>query len=54
MQAEQMAEKSNRLAKATPTLKAHNWRLIAESRRLVGDDDGARTAEEEAERLDER
>lgn len=51
-QAEQMAAKSNRLAKGNPALKARNWRLIAEGRRLAGDAAGARAATEEANRLE--
>ncbi len=53
-QAEQLAVKSNRLAGEQASLRAENWRIIAASRRLSGNEVGARAAEREAERLEGR
>jgi Tfp pilus assembly protein PilF len=53
-QAEQLAVKSNRLAGQQALLRAENWRIIAGARRLAGDESGARTAEEKAERFEGR
>jgi len=53
-QAQQLAVKSNRLAGQQVALQAANWRIIAGVRRVAGDDAGARTAEEAAERLERK
>ncbi|MDF1555728.1 MAG: hypothetical protein P1P84_21825 [Deferrisomatales bacterium] len=53
-QAEQLAVKSNRLAGQQAPLRAANWRIIAGARRLAGDELGARTAEETAQRVEGR
>jgi predicted Zn-dependent protease len=50
-QAEQMAARSNSYAGSDNTLRAENWRLIAQSREARGDADGARTARDAAEKL---
>ncbi|MCP5436839.1 MAG: tetratricopeptide repeat protein [Chromatiaceae bacterium] len=48
----QLAAKSNALAKADERgLRSENWRLIAQSRRALGDDVGAREAERQAAAL---
>lgn len=43
-QAESLAAKSNDLSDRNPALEALNWRLIAEARRLRGDEAGAEQA----------
>jgi Tfp pilus assembly protein PilF len=50
-QAESVAARSNSWAGEDKALRAENWRLIAESRRARGDDEGARAAEEAAGRI---
>jgi len=50
-QAENVAARSNSWAGDDKALRAENWRLIAESRRARGDDEGARAAEEAAGRI---
>jgi Tfp pilus assembly protein PilF len=50
-QAEGVAARSNSWAGADNTLRAENWRLIAESRAARGDADGARAALETAGRI---
>jgi tetratricopeptide (TPR) repeat protein len=46
---QQLAAKSNALAAPQDTeLKARNWRLIADARRALGDDAGARSADQHA------
>ncbi|MCI0668185.1 MAG: tetratricopeptide repeat protein [Methylococcaceae bacterium] len=45
-----LARKSNTLASGDHALKQENWRIIAESKRLLGDPDGAARALEEADR----
>ncbi|MCP5430576.1 MAG: tetratricopeptide repeat protein [Chromatiaceae bacterium] len=48
----QLAAKSNALAKADDRgLRSENWRLIAQSRRALGDSSGAREAERQAAAL---
>jgi predicted Zn-dependent protease len=48
----QLAAKSNALAKADDRgLRSENWRLIAQSRRALGDGSGAREAERQAAAL---
>ncbi len=47
-----LAARSNSLAPDNPRLQAINWRLIAEARDRLGDRQGARRAEAEAERLE--
>ena len=47
-QAEAMAKKSNSLAATNASLRTKNWRIVAEARRLRGDDDGADQAERRA------
>jgi predicted Zn-dependent protease len=51
--AEQLAVKSNRLAGNLRELKTRNWQTIARARRRMGDDAGAREAEEEAARTEQ-
>ncbi len=51
-QAEQLAKRSNLLAKGDRDLQAENWRLIYRSRQERGDLEGARTAEERALELE--
>ena len=51
-QAEQLARKSNVLARNRPDLQAANWRLISEVARRRGDDDGAEAAAARAESLE--
>lgn len=48
-QAENMAAKSNILARANRYLQAQNWRIIGEARSRRGDQQGAREAFEKAE-----
>lgn len=48
-QAENMAAKSNMLARAYRHLQAKNWRIIGEARSRRGDPQGAREAFEKAE-----
>lgn len=48
LQAETLAAKSNRLAYGDHALKRHNWRIIAQARRLAGDEAGAEEAERRA------
>ena len=50
-QAESEAKKSNSLGKRNPYLEVENWRLIAEARRLKGDNAGAVEARERHEDL---
>jgi len=50
VQAESVAARSNSWAGSDNTLRAENWRLIAEAREARGDADGARKALETAER----
>ena len=50
-QVESVAARSNSWAGADNTLRAENWRLIAESREARGDADGARKALEAAGRM---
>ena len=49
-QAESLAARSNAWAGSDAQLRAENWRLIARSRDARGDADGARAANETAER----
>ena len=49
-QAESVAARSNSWAGDDRSLRAENWRLIAESRRARGDNDGAQAALEAAAR----
>lgn len=51
-QAEQLARKSNLLVGEDRTLRARNWRIVAEARRLSGDEAGARIAEQKAAELE--
>lgn len=48
---EGLALKSNSLAAGNASLRAENWRLIAEVRRVLGDRRGADAAMREARRL---
>jgi Tfp pilus assembly protein PilF len=50
-QAESVAARSNSWAGADNTLRAENWRLIAESREARGDADGAQKALETAGKI---
>jgi predicted Zn-dependent protease len=50
-QAESVAARSNSWAGADNTLRADNWRLIAEAREGRGDTAGARAARESADKL---
>lgn len=50
-QTEQLALKSNALAKGDQRLQAKNWRLIARARWALDDSDGARRAERKASDL---
>lgn len=45
-QAESLAAKSNALARNDRELQVRNWRIIAQARRALGNNDGARMAEE--------
>ena len=49
-QAESVAARSNSWAAADRTLRAENWRLIAQSREARGDAEGAKAALESASR----
>jgi Tfp pilus assembly protein PilF len=49
-QAESVAARSNSWAADDRALRAENWRLIAESRRARGDNDGAESALEQSRR----
>jgi Tfp pilus assembly protein PilF len=51
VQAENMAKRSNSFAGSDNTLRAENWRLIAQALEARGDADGARAARESAEKL---
>ena len=51
-QAETFAVRSSSWAGSDNRLRAENWRLIAEARRLRGDTAGARAATERAEKLE--
>jgi len=53
-QAEQLARKSNLLAKGNPQLQARNWRMIADSLRGKGDASAAEAALEKARRFNSR
>lgn len=50
-QAEQLALKSNTLARGDKALQARNWRLVARARWSVNDNAGARAAEQKARDL---
>ncbi len=50
-QAESLALKSNTLAVGDSATQAGNWRIIAKSRRMRGDADGARQADSRADAL---
>lgn len=50
-QAQNLAGRSNALARGDRALQARNWRIIAEARRRMGDAAGARDAEERARSL---
>lgn len=50
-QAESVAARSNSWAGSDNTLRAENWRLIAQAREARGDADGARTALETAGKI---
>ncbi|NJD08193.1 MAG: tetratricopeptide repeat protein, partial [Methylococcaceae bacterium] len=47
-QAENLAKKSNVLARGEPGLTRRNWAIIAQARRLKGDAQGAQDAERRA------
>jgi Tfp pilus assembly protein PilF len=49
-QAESVAARSNSWAGDDRSLRAENWRLIAESRRARGDEEGARAATDSSNR----
>jgi Tfp pilus assembly protein PilF len=51
VQAESVAARSNSFAGSDSTLRAENWRLIAQAREARGDADGARTALETAAKI---
>ena len=51
VQAESVAARSNSWAGSDNTLRAENWRLIAQAREARGDADGARTALETAGKI---
>jgi predicted Zn-dependent protease len=51
VQAESVAARSNSWAGNDSTLRAENWRLIAQAREARGDADGARTALETAAKI---
>lgn len=53
-QAEAFALKSNSLADANPALRAGNWDIIAQARRMSGDSDGAQQAQQQAAALREQ
>jgi thioredoxin-like negative regulator of GroEL len=50
-QAEQLALKSNALARGDKALQARNWRLVARARWSLNDSAGARAAEQKARDL---
>jgi predicted Zn-dependent protease len=50
-QAESVAQRSNAWAGGDNALRAENWRLIAQAREARGDSQGARAAQDTAERL---
>ena len=50
-QAEAMAVRSNGVARGNRELMARNWRIIAEARRMAGDEAGAREADARANAL---
>jgi cytochrome c-type biogenesis protein CcmH/NrfG len=50
VQAENMAARSNSWAGEDRSLRAENWRIIAEARRARGDADGAKAALDQANR----
>jgi Flp pilus assembly protein TadD len=50
VQAESTAARSNSFAGSDGALRAENWRLIAQSREARGDEEGARSARESAEK----
>ncbi len=50
-QAANLAAKSNSLATGNLRLQARNWRIIAAARRGLGDEAGARKAEDRARAL---
>ncbi len=54
VEAEQLATKSNSLAAGNSGLQARNWQLIAEARRMRGEQSGARSAERQAAKLKSR
>jgi predicted Zn-dependent protease len=54
LQAEQLATKSNSLAAGNSALQARNWQLIAEARRMRGNEKSARSAEAQARKLKSR
>ena len=45
-----MAARSNSWAGEDPSLRAEDWRIIAEARRARGDPDGAKAALDQANR----
>lgn len=47
--AESTAQKSNSLARGNPYVEWENWRLIAEARKLRGDEAGAEAAQDRAD-----
>lgn len=51
VQAEAMAVRSNGLARGDRAMMARNWRIIAEARRMAGDEAGAREADARANAL---
>ena len=51
VQAESVAARSNSWAGNDTTLRAENWRLIAQAREARGDAEGARTAFETSQRI---
>jgi predicted Zn-dependent protease len=51
VQAESVAARSNSWAGSDSSLRAENWRLIAQAREARGDADGARAARESAEKI---
>jgi predicted Zn-dependent protease len=50
-QAESMAQRSNAWAGGDNALRAENWRLIAQARESRGDSQGARAAQDAADKL---
>jgi len=53
-QASGLAFKSSSLTHNDQRLEAENWRVVAHARRALGDDNGARAAEQRADALDQR